>query len=299
MNQAALRCFAAVADTGSIRAAAELLHLAPSAISRRIMQIERELGVRLLQRQPRGVRLTEAGRLFLRYAREGLTQMARLQSEITDLTQMRSGRLRLAASESAPLDLLARGVLAFLGHYPGIEVEIDIADEVTVSDLVRRGVADLGVAPDLETGGDLRVLTSVSDPLVALMRRRHRMAGLSQIWLADLAGGEYTLPSARTARRRLLDRVAAASGVKLRPVLESDSTPLCADLAIASDAIALAGRSVAQQWQNRADMAVIALRDRLLNRLRMTLFAGAVRPATPAAVALSQQLAAALQNGRS
>ena len=74
-----------VARAGSIRQAAERLHVAPSAVNRRIQDIEEELGTPIFERLPRGMRLTTAGELFMRYVRGRAADLERVRSEIEEL----------------------------------------------------------------------------------------------------------------------------------------------------------------------------------------------------------------------
>jgi molybdenum-dependent DNA-binding transcriptional regulator ModE len=80
-----LRYFDEVARTGSIRQAAERLHVAPSAVNRRIQDLEDELGVPLFERLPRGMRLTAAGELFVQYVRGRASALDQVRSEIEEL----------------------------------------------------------------------------------------------------------------------------------------------------------------------------------------------------------------------
>src|SRR4051812_6784006 len=82
MQISALRYFAAVAQHGSIRGAAETLRVAQSAISRQILKLEAEFGAELFERLARGVRLTESGEIFLRYARDNSAHIKRARSEL-------------------------------------------------------------------------------------------------------------------------------------------------------------------------------------------------------------------------
>src|ERR1700741_3142307 len=94
-----LRYVDEVARAGSIRKAAEQLHVTASAVNRRVMELEEELGAPLFERRPRGVRLTAAGELFVRYAREQATDLERVKSQIEDLKGLRRGTVRIACSQ--------------------------------------------------------------------------------------------------------------------------------------------------------------------------------------------------------
>ena len=95
-----LRSVDDVARAGSIRQAAERLHVAPSAVNRRLLDIEEELGTTIFERLPRGMRLTPAGELFLHYIRSREADLDQVRSEIEDLRGIRRGDVRLLASQA-------------------------------------------------------------------------------------------------------------------------------------------------------------------------------------------------------
>ena len=97
-----------VARAGSIRKAAEHLNLTASAMNRRIQDLEAELGTPLFERRARGVRLTTAGEMFVRYARTQIAEVEQLRSQIEDLRGVRRGPVRLACSQAVAHDFLRR-----------------------------------------------------------------------------------------------------------------------------------------------------------------------------------------------
>ena len=94
-----LKYFDEVARAGSIRQAAERLHVAPSAVNRRIQDLEEELGVPLFERLPRGMRLTSAGELFVQYVRSRASALDEVRSEIEELQGLRRGSVKVVASQ--------------------------------------------------------------------------------------------------------------------------------------------------------------------------------------------------------
>ena len=89
-----------IARAGSIRQAAERLHVAPSAVNRRLQDIEDELGTPIFERMPRGMRLTAAGELFIRYVRTRNAQLEQVRSQIEELKGLRRGTVRLVVSQA-------------------------------------------------------------------------------------------------------------------------------------------------------------------------------------------------------
>ena len=108
-----LRYVDEVARAGSIRKAAEQLHVTASAVNRRVMDLEEELGAPLFERRARGVRLTAAGELFVRYIREQSGDVERMKSQIEDLKGLRRGTVRIACSQALALDFLPREIAGY------------------------------------------------------------------------------------------------------------------------------------------------------------------------------------------
>src|ERR1700753_54473 len=117
-----------VARTGSIRKAAEQLHLTPSAMNRRIQDLEAEVGTPLFERRPRGVKLTTAGEMFVRYARSQIADAERMQSQVEDLRGLRRGPVQLACSQALALDHMAVRVAAFQKKYPKVTFDLKVMD---------------------------------------------------------------------------------------------------------------------------------------------------------------------------
>ena len=116
-----------VADSGSFSAAARVLGVPPSLVSRKIAQLEEDVGARLFQRTTRSVALTDAGQAFLQHARAGMDSFQLAHELLGNLSGSMTGRVRLSAPVGASEALWAT-VSRFLKLYPDVTVEIDIAD---------------------------------------------------------------------------------------------------------------------------------------------------------------------------
>jgi DNA-binding transcriptional LysR family regulator len=123
-----LRYVDEIARCGSIRKAAERLNVTASAMNRRVADLEDELGARLFERKPRGVRLTSAGELFVRYAREQATDMERVKSQIEDLKGLRRGTVRIACSQALAHEFLPAEIAAFRAAHPLVAFEVKVLD---------------------------------------------------------------------------------------------------------------------------------------------------------------------------
>jgi DNA-binding transcriptional LysR family regulator len=127
MQFSALRYFLETARLGSIRRAAEVLYVAPSAVSRQIALLEQNFGAPLFERHATGVRLTTAGEVFAQQAHATVRDFDRLQSEIDDLQQLRRGLVKIFSVEATVAGLLYRTVEEFGRDYPGITYEVRVS----------------------------------------------------------------------------------------------------------------------------------------------------------------------------
>lgn len=221
-----LRYLDEVARAGSIRHAAEVLHVAPSAINRRIQDIENEIGTPLFERVTRGMRLTAAGEIFVRHIRDRFSDLERALSEIEELKGLRRGTVRLVASQGLTTEFLPEVIRAFRQKRPLISFDVQIADHVQAATALREFTADLALAFNLAPDADLKILDWVEQKFVALMHKNHPLAKKATIQLGDCAEYPLLLPSRDTGVRQLLSRFLARSSLRLNPALESNSFEL-------------------------------------------------------------------------
>lgn len=188
-----LRYFLAVAEHGGFTPAAAALFVAQPALSRQIALLEEELGFALFAREPRGVRLTPAGRQF----RERVGQIdASLQAAIEDSRQLSRGEagvLRLAHSSSLPLQRLLPVLAEFAAAVPAARVDIDrLSSEQQVAEIAE-GKADIGLIrlPVLRRTDGLQLLRLAPERLHVALPPGHRLAAAPAVALAELAGEAF------------------------------------------------------------------------------------------------------------
>jgi DNA-binding transcriptional LysR family regulator len=196
-----LRVLRAVAEHGSFAAAAAELQYTPSAISQQMATLEREAGAVLVERGPRGTRLTQAGAVLDRHAAVVLGQLAAARAELDDLVAVRGGSLRLAAFESAWTALVPAAVSAFRERHPDVELQLAEEDPVEAVAGVRAGSCDLAVvfepnALDAAALAGLRRTILAHDPLWAVLPAGHALAGEAAVDLAALAADAWVAPTA-------------------------------------------------------------------------------------------------------
>ncbi|GGT85079.1 LysR family transcriptional regulator [Actinomadura citrea] len=221
----ALELLLAVVRLGSVgRAAAELGVTQPAA-SARIRSMERQIGVALLERSPRGSRPTEEGALVAEWARQVVAAAEALDAGLDALRERRDGRLRVVASLTVAEYLMPGWLVTLRTVRPGVAVTLRTANSTLVAEQVRRGGADLGFVEGARTPSGLHGTVVATDRLVVVVGPRHPWARRrSGVPAAELARTPLVLREEGSGTREVLDRALAAHGGTAPPMLQLAST---------------------------------------------------------------------------
>ncbi len=265
MMHGGLRYFATVARCGSIRGAAEELHVAQSALSRQIQKLEDELGAPLFQRRSRGVELTSAGEILLGCAQTIQRQVERVRSEVDALKGLRRGVVHVAAIESLVPHLLPEAIARFNRRYPGIQFDVAIEGSDRVLSAVREGRTDIGLTFHSPADPELATAFRVRAPLVAVMSSQHPLAGRQRVSMAECAAYPVALPMKNTSSGTLVDLACKAAGVHIKPVLQVNSIPLRVAFLRDNNGITFLPRLSAWEGLRLGELAGVTLRDRIFN----------------------------------
>lgn len=206
MDTQALTAFLAVAESGSFSTAAERLFLTQPAVSKRIAQLEQQLGTRLFDRVGRRIRLTEAGEALLPRARQVLLDLEDMSRAISNLTGTVSGTLRIGTSHHIGLHRLPPVLRRFSREYPDVKLDIHFIDSEEAWEAVLHGDLEMGVVT-LPPQPDPRLHSQAvwQDPLVFMAAPEHPLARLQRVPLETLTGYSAILPSPVTFTRRIVE----------------------------------------------------------------------------------------------
>lgn len=211
LDLTSLRHFVAVCESGNITRAAEQEHLVPSAISKRLAQLEEDLGVPLLQRQRRGVAPTAAGELLLEQARSLLATAQRTAQDVSSFGSGVRGQVRLLATVSSISERLPDDVAAFLQKPGHRQIRVDIEESLS-RDVVRRvreGSAVLGVLWDASNLEGLASAPYRSDHLAVVVPPGHPLASRKRCAFSETLDDEHVGLQASSAVNVMLARAAA------------------------------------------------------------------------------------------
>ena len=210
-----LHAFIAVAETGHFTRAAERLDLSQSSLSASIQRLEGLLGVRLFERHTRGCKLSEAGQALLDSARRMTQEWSRMQSGATDFQKFGRGRLSVAAPTVQCALLLPPLLKEFQAEHPGVRVELHDVAEQEVLELVRTGVADLGVVSQTDARNELTATPFYTDEYIVVLPQGHPLAKHKQVGWQHLMGESIIGPMKGNPVRRRLDDALAEKGITL------------------------------------------------------------------------------------
>ncbi|HNY46184.1 MAG TPA: LysR family transcriptional regulator [Casimicrobium sp.] len=213
-----LRLFIAVCETRNMAHAARAANLVGSAVSKRLAQLEDNLGVPLLQRRRHGVEPTAAGLTLLEHARDMLATASRIEQAMAGYASGVRGEVRVLASASVMAESLADDVAAFLAlpAHRDIQVSMDERFSVDIVRGVREGAASLGICWDAADFSGLQTAAYRTDTLAVAAHPSHLLASRAAVTFADTLDHDQVRMSASSAVSVMLTRAAASQGKRLR-----------------------------------------------------------------------------------
>ena len=258
-----LRLLVAVCEHRNIKLAAEEAHIEPSAVSKRIAQLESTLGTPLLVRGRRGVQPTPAGLALLEHARSIAFTVERIQADIASFSHGIKGHVRLVASASAIAESLLDDVAAFLRDPHNRNIQVDIEERYS-KDLVRivaEGRASLGVCWDSVDAHGLECRPYRHDELGLVVPPNHPLAGRGAVRFEQTLEYEHVGLPPSAAVHAMLQRAAARSGRMplYRAVVSSFDAAL---RVVAADlGISVIPRQIAARHAREGSVRVLRLTD--------------------------------------
>jgi DNA-binding transcriptional LysR family regulator len=261
----------AVARHGSIRKAADSLNVASSALNRQILDLETDLGAALFERLPRGVRLTAAGEVFLAYARQAISELKAVESQVEQLRGLVRGQVGIAAVESVAGELLPSAITKFQVDHPNVRFNVRIgAPEELVSALIADQV-DLILTHHPPPRKHIAIAAAAQQALCALMVHDHPLAKRSELHLRDCLSYPLALGDATLAGRALIEQVLAQASFDLDPRLVSNSVETMKAFARLNRGVCFQFRKPGKAVVPPGDMIALPLIDPPLLQARLIL----------------------------
>ncbi len=198
MELKSLRSFVAVAEQLSFTRSARLLHLSPSALTEQIQKLEEELGVQLLIRDRRSVKLTGVGMVFLAEARATLTR-ARQAAERVQNAGGEMGRLRVGFVSSAALEIVPGIVVGFRSQFPGVTLDLmNLRTSSQIKGLIAESI-DVGFIRLPLSHDELTMRVIHREPFVVVLPQGHPLANEAELRLVQLQNEKFVAYGRRWA----------------------------------------------------------------------------------------------------
>jgi LysR family transcriptional regulator, transcription activator of glutamate synthase operon len=261
-----LRYLVALAEARNFTRAAEHEHIAQPALSQQIRRLEQEAGVARVERTTRRVALTEAGELLAVRARRILAELDAATADLRALSGLQTGHVLIGAIHTmGPLDLsIALGT--FHERHPGVELTVREESSEELAELLRVDELDLAflsVTERIESHG-IGFHPLVTEELVAIVPREHRLGGRRRVRMAELAGERFIAFREGARLRELLITASHAAGFEPRIALESNESQLIRRLVARGLGVAIVPRS--DSGGDSQDVSVATLIEPALTR---------------------------------
>src|SRR2546429_9535053 len=236
-----LRYFIAVAEEGSLRSAAEKRrHRGQRPLSRRIRDLEYEVGVQLMSRSVHGIELTAAGRAFLDHARLALTQAEAAKEAARRAAKPAKPLFALGFLTWREIDWLPEAMRNLQDELPNIELTVSSQNSPDLADALMRGMLDAAFMRPEERADELVYRRVITEPFVVMLPSDHRLAAHDAIELREIVGETFIIPSQTAPTSRIvIEDYLKRSGLDIIPDHEVDNITHAVSMIASTGAVAL------------------------------------------------------------
>jgi DNA-binding transcriptional LysR family regulator len=303
LNVSRLRVLREVAEHGSFSGAAEAMSYTQSAVSQQIAVLESEAGMALLERRPRGVRPTAAGRTLVSHTEGILARLEAAETELEELAGLRGGQLRMASFPTAGATLMPLAIAEFRAKHPRVELTLAEGEPEEIAPRLDAGELDLALLFEFADAGDplgesltrgenLTRVELLEDALYLALPRKHPLARRRKLHLEELHGEAWVQTSRSSPCARHVVRCCHAAGFEPNVAFESDDYATVQGLVGAGVGVAFIPELALSVV--REDIVVRALTpDPPVRRVIAAVpFGGKLAPATPAMLQILRDAAA-------
>lgn len=219
-----LRYIDVVARERSIRKASEKLNITSTALNRRILALEEEVGTPLFERLPSGVRLNTAGELFIQHIRSQMTDLSRVLSQISDLSGVRRGHVAISGGPEVLASFLPKQIAQYREEFEAVQFDVVRHTPAQSLAALMDFEIDMGFVFDAVLPSDVHIIASVSQPLYALMQDSHPLAENSTIKLQDCLAWPIVSPLSDGGLKTMLEVGRLRTASDLQTVIQTDET---------------------------------------------------------------------------
>lgn len=246
MNLNQLRVFHAVADAGSITAAARALRVSQPSVSKQLVELENALGAQLVDRLPRGVRLTALGKVLASHAARIVGIETAAHAELAALLGVERGHLAIGASTTIGSYLVPRMFGELRRRYPQLKLELEIGNTAAIHDLVRRGQVEVGLTEGLETDEDLTAQVFDQDEMVAIAPPKDPVLSRRSLSAKELVALPFVMRERGSGTRQVIEAALARKRLTVEPVMSLGSSEAVKNAVAARLGVGIVSRLVVE-----------------------------------------------------
>lgn len=242
--------FYQVVRQGGVRAAADVLDITPSAISRQVASLEQSLGVLLLERHTKGAMLTQAGEKVFQHYKQMHHEQERLKQELDDMEGLKAGRVHISTGVGY-LNYVSQMVNEFSHHYPNITIEVSIHSSTEIIRKVIDTETDIGILYNSINHPHLKSHYKAMHRLCVFMNPNHPLAQSTELELPELVGHKIAFTDHSHGIRQVVARAESLLGIILPTAL------LCNDMHLLKRYAAAGGLAILPEFMlytNEADL---------------------------------------------
>jgi len=291
MNLNHLRVFASVAEHGNLTRAARDLRVSQPAVSKQLNDLEHDLKTQLVDRLPRGVRLTAAGEILYAHAQRILQAERTAEQELRDLRGLGRGKLGVGASTTVGSYLVPSLLGELHRQHPGVELDLMIANSAAVQSAVLDNRCDVGLIEGFVGSEMLEVETVAADDMIAIASPTHPALVRAPLWSDALRELPLLMREHGSGSREVVEAALRSRSLAIEPVMSLGSTEAIKNAVLNGLGIAFVSRlSVVHELASRR-LTELPFSDLHIRRdlLLISLRGKRHSPATSAFIALTQR----------
>ena len=224
-----LRYIDVVAKEKSIRKASEKLNITSTALNRRILALEEEVGTPLFERLPSGVRLNTAGELFIQHIRSQMTDLSRVLSQISDLSGVRRGHVIISGGPEILSSFLPGQIAKYRQDFQAVQFDVLRQTPEQSLTALMNFETDMAFIFDSVLPSDLDIVASVSQPLFALVHADHPLAEQQILKLQDCLAWPIISPLSEGGLKTMLEVGRLRTAANLQTVIKTDEPNFISD----------------------------------------------------------------------
>lgn len=275
-----LQLFTVICEEGNLTRAAHREAIAPSAVSKRLVELETSLGVQLLERGTKGMTTTPAGQTLLHHARRMLFNLEQISLELADFARGVRGHVRVLANLSAIVQFLPEDLRSFLERQDGIRLDLEERPSSSVVRGIEEGAAEIGICADNVPTHELRSRLYRSDKLVLVMRHDHPLADSPSLAFEDCLDHDFVGLHAESSIYATVRGEAQRSGRSLRLRVHVPGFDAVCRMAQADIGLGVLPQRAFDLLGQPMGLVAVPLRDRWAQReLRLVVRDGPLAPA--------------------